>query len=67
MWDWLPSADAAALVASIAMWVGFEIVIDHSRWAARTLTAAVNAQRHAWMRQCMDRDFRIVDATLMAT
>jgi uncharacterized membrane protein len=62
--DWFPSADAAAVVVTIAMWVGFEIVIEHSRWADRTLTAAVNGQRRTWMRQCMDRDFRIVDATL---
>ena len=64
MVDWLPSADAVALIVSIVLWVGFEWVIEHSRWAPRTLTAAVNGQRKSWMRIAMDRDFRIVDATL---
>src|SRR5271170_734697 len=64
MMEWLPTADAAAVIVSVILWVGFELIIEHSRWAPRTLTAAVNGQRQAWMRQAMDRDFRIVDATL---
>jgi uncharacterized membrane protein len=63
--DWLPTGDAAALIVSIALWFGFEAVIEHSRWSKLTLTAAVNGQRQAWMRIAMDRDFRIVDATLI--
>lgn len=63
--DWLRPGDAAALIAAIALWLGFEYVIEHSRWAPKTLTAAVNGQRAAWMRIAMDRDFRIVDATLI--
>jgi len=62
--NWFPTLDFAALIVSVALWLGFELVIEHSRWAPRTLTAAVNGQRQAWMRQAMDRDFRIVDATL---
>ncbi len=62
---WLSYADAAALVVSILMWVGFGYVVDHSPWSARTLTTAVNKQRYAWMRVAMDRDFKIVDATLV--
>ena len=63
--EWLPSGDAVALIVALGLWVGFEFLIEHSRWAPRTLTAAVNGQRRAWMRLAMDRDFRIVDATLL--
>jgi len=62
---WFTSGDIAALIATVALWIGFAYVVDHSRWAPVGLTAAVNAQRLAWMRMAMDRDFRIVDATIL--
>jgi len=63
--SWMTTADALALIVSIGLWIGFGWLIEHSRWAPRMLTAAVNGQRLAWMRMAMDRDFRIVDATLI--
>ncbi|HEY1720608.1 MAG TPA: DUF599 domain-containing protein [Magnetospirillaceae bacterium] len=63
--SWISLGDAAALVVSVAMWLGFGMIVDHSPWSARTLTVAVNKQRYAWMRIAMDRDFKIVDATLV--
>jgi uncharacterized membrane protein len=62
---WLTYADMAALIATIALWVVFSFIVDHSRWSATSLTAAVNKQRLVWMRIAMDRDFRIVDATVL--
>ena len=62
---WLSYGDIAALIATVGLWIFFAYVVDHSRWASRSLTAAVNAQRMVWMRIAMDRDFRIVDATIL--
>lgn len=62
---WLTYGDAIGLIVAVAMWVGFGYVVDHSPWSARSLTTAVNKQRYAWMRMAMDRDFKIVDATLV--
>lgn len=65
--SWLPPGDAAALIASVALWVGFTVIIEHSRWTPQTLTAIVNGRRLVWMREAMDRDFRITDVSLLTT
>lgn len=65
--SWLTPGDVAALFVSAALWFGFGYVVEHSRWSKASLTAAVNVQRLAWMRMAMDRDFRIVDATLIGS
>ncbi len=62
---WISDGDIGALIASVALWLVFAWVVDHSRWSPRSLTAAVNKQRQIWMRIAMDRDFRIVDATIL--
>ena len=63
--NWLSYPDVAALAATVALWIAFSWVVDHSRWSPKSLTAAVNSQRLAWMRIAMDRDFRIVDTTIL--
>ncbi len=54
-------AELAAVGWFLVAWVGYTWLADHSRWAGRTITAAMMRHRRAWMREMLERDQRIVD------
>ncbi len=62
----LPVADGAALLVVFALWQGFSLLMDHSRWSKDSLTASVNALRLAWMTRVVERENRITDSALIA-
>ncbi len=61
----IPLADTAAVIIAIALWQGFSYVIERSHWAKISLTAAVNAERVAWMKRVTERENRVTDSSLI--
>ncbi len=59
--------DIAAFGWFLAAWIGYGIVVEKSRFGDRSLTAAMNGHRRAWMRAMLGRDNRIVDTSIMAS
>ncbi len=57
--------DVVALGWFLACWLGYNLIADHSRWAARSMTAAMNRHRRRWFREMLDRDVRIVDTQIL--
>jgi len=57
--------DGGALVFFLAGWWFLSWLIDHSPWHRHTLSAAMKAQRHEWMRQMGMREVRLVDANII--
>jgi uncharacterized membrane protein len=60
-----PVVDLAALGFSLTLWVAYALVMDHSPWREVSLTAAVNRERHDWMRAMTERDNRVNDGSLI--
>lgn len=59
--------DATALVVFLLIAGGFSWIMDYSPLRARTLNAAIDAQRRAWMRVLATRDLRMVDTQIVAS
>ena len=57
--------DLAALGWFAAVWVGYSWYADDSRAFGRSMTAAMNAHRHRWMREMLGRELRMVDTNIL--
>ncbi len=57
--------DGAALGFFVAAWAFLTWLIDASPLHKRSLSAAMKAQRRAWMRQMAQRQVRLVDANII--
>ena len=57
--------DLAALGWFVAIWGGYSWYADNSGAFARSLTAAMNAHRHRWMREMLQRELRMVDTNIL--
>lgn len=62
----LNTFDAIAVLWFIAVWLGYAYLLDHSRFATKSLSTAMDWQRRAWMKTMQNRDLRIVDTSIMA-
>lgn len=60
-------ADYIALGFFLAAWIGYKILVEHSRWADQSLNVMMNNYRHVWMARMLERELRIIDTTIMAT
>lgn len=65
MLNWIDAADAAALVWFVIAWTAYTAFADHGPAHARSITAAMNARRRAWMMQAMRRDLRMIDTNIL--
>lgn len=65
MGDWMGPGDALALAWFVAVWAGYTIYADNGPARARSITAAMNARRAAWMHEASRRDVRIVDTQIL--
>jgi len=59
--------DIAAFVIFIACWAGYTVFADHRRGDGKNLVTVMDVHRLEWMRRMMDRENRMVDASIMAT
>jgi uncharacterized membrane protein len=57
--------DAVALGVFVAIWLTYNTVFDGRLLRENSINAKMVAVREAWMRQLLQRDNRIVDATLI--
>lgn len=62
----LGAGDIAALSVFLAVWIGFNVVVDHSPLRYRTLSGLMAHRRREWMTVLAEREVRIVDATILA-
>lgn len=58
--------DLAAGLFFLASWIGYAWLTERSPFRHRTLSAAMNRQRHAWIRQLAERDLRMIDTAIMS-
>lgn len=58
-WDWL------ALAWFLCLWIGFSLIADYSSMHHRSITAAVNRQRHLWMHRMLTREMKMIDTQIM--
>lgn len=57
--------DLMALLWFAAIWVGYGVLVEKTRFGERSLTAAMNAERVKWMETMVERENRIVDTSIM--
>lgn len=62
----LNALDAIAALWFVIVWVGYAYLLDHSKYAKRSLSTAMDMQRRAWMDTMHERELRIVDTSIMA-
>lgn len=62
----LNAIDAIAALWFVIVWVGYAYLLDHSKYAKKSLSAAMDQQRRAWMNTMYERELRIVDTSIMA-
>lgn len=65
MVGWMDAGDALALLWFIAAWAGYTVYADHGPAKTRSIAAAMNARRLAWMTEASRRDVRIVDTQIL--
>lgn len=65
MLDWMGLDDTLALGWFFFLWITYTWYADLSPAHARSISAAMNKRRHAWMIQSLQRDARIVDTTIL--
>ncbi len=59
--------DGLAMAWFLLCWGGYTWVADHTRWSGRSLSAAMDDYRRAWMLNMVHRDDpRVVDTTIQA-
>ncbi len=61
------TTDTVALFVFAAAWLGYNTLVDHSRFSKRGLNALMNEYRWAWMRQMEIREGRIIDTQIMGS
>ena len=59
--------DGVALAFFTAAWLGYHLLVERTLTGRRSLNMAMNAHRHAWMRQMLARDNRMMDANINAS
>jgi len=62
----LPPLDLVAIGWFALVWSAYSYLVEKSRWSRRSLSLAMDAQRHVWMRTMAAREQRIVDASILA-
>lgn len=62
----LNALDAIAASWFVIVWIGYAFLLDHSKYANKSLSAAMDQQRRAWMDAMYERELRIVDTSIMA-
>ncbi len=60
-------SDGLALGLFLAMAASFSWVVDYSPLRRRSLNAAIDAQRRAWMRVLITRELRIIDTGVVTS
>jgi uncharacterized membrane protein len=65
--DEITGANLVSIGWFLGAWIGYGVVIEHSRLGRRSLNARMDAFRKVWMRRMLERELRIVDTTIMAT
>jgi uncharacterized membrane protein len=50
----------------VLSWVAYAWLVESSPWRGRTLTAAMDAQRRAWIEAMLSRDNRMLDSQVIA-
>ncbi|EKV32649.1 hypothetical protein C882_2728 [Caenispirillum salinarum AK4] len=65
MLEWIDVWDGAALVWFFAVWAAYTAYADHGPAHARSITAAMNARRRAWMHEAARRDLRMIDTNIL--
>lgn len=66
MLETLGNDNLVALGIFLALWLIFEIVIDHSPLRFKSLTGQMAFKRREWMLVMADRDLRIIDTSILA-
>jgi len=61
------TTDSIALFVFAAAWLGYNMLVDHSRFAKTGLNALMNEYRLAWMGQMEFREMRIIDTQIMGS
>lgn len=61
----IPLMDWLALAMFIFVWICYTWFADHSRWSKKSLPGIMNFHRHRWMREVLQREIRVPDATIM--
>lgn len=62
----LGTENLVALGIFLALWLIFEIVIDHSPLRFKSLTGQMSFKRREWMLVMADRDLRIIDTSILS-
>jgi uncharacterized membrane protein len=61
------TTDYVALFVFAAAWLGYNTLVDHSRFSRQGLNALMNDFRLTWMRQMEIREIRIIDTQIMGS
>jgi uncharacterized membrane protein len=59
--------DLTALVCFIGAWVGYAVLVEHTRLGRQGLNARMNQYRAIWMERALAREMRMVDMQIMAS
>lgn len=62
----LDTTDMLALAAFVALWFGFEIVVDHTSLRFKSLSGMMTHKRREWMLSLAERENRISDTAILS-
>lgn len=60
-------ADGLAILVFVGAWYAYHFFVESSRYSKASLNVLMNQHRHAWMRQMVRREVRILDGNLMSS
>ncbi|MEI2384123.1 DUF599 family protein [Breoghania sp. JC706] len=58
--------DLAALAWFACSWLGYNWLVERSRWKSACLSHAMDRYRHEWMHSMLERPLRMIDAQIIA-
>ncbi|PTW61503.1 putative membrane protein [Breoghania corrubedonensis] len=58
--------DLAALAWFTCSWLGYNWLVERSRWKTSSLSHAMDSYRHQWMHAMLARPLRMIDAQIMS-
>lgn len=61
----LTATDASALVFFLVVWIVYALAVEGRLFSRKSLTAAMNRQREAWMGTMARRELRMIDTSIM--
>ncbi len=61
----IPAADIVSLVWFVGLWVGYTLYADRLSHRPHSLRQVMHAHRYEWMRRMLERESRIVDASIL--